>query len=69
MVRGQGPEATDLLFSQPNDPLTFDPVACEVGLGHSEFTVGCTTFKSLKAPPSAKQARGVSVSEPPDSAP
>lgn len=58
MVHGQGPEGTGLLFSQLNDPPT-----CEVALGHSEFTVDCTTFKSLKAPSSVEQARGVSVSE------
>lgn len=56
MVYRQAPEEPGLLFPQPNDTLTLDPVAFEGGLGHDEFTVGCTMIKSLEATFSDKQA-------------
>lgn len=56
MVYRQAPKDPGLLFSQPNDALTLDPVAFEGGLGHDEFTVGCTAIKSLEATFSDKQA-------------
>lgn len=63
MVHGQGPEDTGLLFSEHNDPLTFDSVTWEIGLRPSEFTVGCAVFKSLKATFSDRQAGRGSMME------